>query len=175
MLEDKEGGFSREVVITTVRKRFESEAFKELLPSRRNKKPLHGDQAFVAGDGRGSGRQNNGSSGRQRQGHGCSSRGQGGSGLGRGGEKSGGGGRSESSGGGKRVCFQCKSEKHVVRQCPEQFCWGCEKKGNHVAVCKDVAETVMAVGGAPAKNGSSTSPEGKCLVSYGPGGVTICA
>ena len=52
MLEDKEGGFSREVVITTVRKCFESEAFKELLPSRRNKKPLHGDQAFVAGDGR---------------------------------------------------------------------------------------------------------------------------
>ena len=38
MLEDKEGGFSREVVMTTVRKRFESEAFKKLLPSRRNKK-----------------------------------------------------------------------------------------------------------------------------------------
>ena len=50
MLEDKEDGFSREVVMTTVRKRFESEAFKKLLPSRRNKKPLHGDQAFVADD-----------------------------------------------------------------------------------------------------------------------------
>ena len=55
-------------------------------------------------------------------------------------------------------------------------------------VYEDVAETVMAVGGAPTKNGSSTSPEaegeayttfgyeeGKCLVSYGPGGMTICA
>ena len=76
MLEDKDGGFSPEIVMTTVRKRFESEAFKNLLPSRRNKKPLHGDQAFVANDAQGSGRQN-GSPGKQRQGHGCSSNGRG--------------------------------------------------------------------------------------------------
>ena len=53
MLEDKESGFSREVVMTTVIKLFESGAFKKLLPSSRNKKPLHGDQAFVADDAQG--------------------------------------------------------------------------------------------------------------------------
>jgi len=37
MLEDKEAGFSRDVVMATLRKRFESETFKKMFPSHRTR------------------------------------------------------------------------------------------------------------------------------------------
>ena len=124
MLEEREDGFTGEAIVSSVKKRFDSFAYKQL----RRSKPKSGeDQAFaVTGGGK-----NHPGRGGSRHG----SRKPGGSQGGRGNSGSGGrvySGEGASSGSssaataksGGRTCWVCKSDQHYVRDCPKQICQG---------------------------------------------------
>ena len=144
MLEEREGEFSREAAVSTVRKRLDSSAYKQL----RRSKPKSGeDQAFAVtggGDnhpGRGGSRH-----GSRKPGGLQGGRGNGGLG-GRG--SSGGGASSGSSSAatakpGRRTCWVCKSDHHYVRDCPKQICQGCGEWGHYITKCKQMENAVMA-------------------------------
>ena len=146
MLEEGEDGFSRETVVSSVQKRFDSSAYKQL---RRSKPKSEKDQAFaVTGGGK-----NHPGRGGSRHG----SRKPGGSQGGRGNGDS--GGRGSSNGGassgsssaatakpGGRTCWVCKSDQHYVRDCPKQICQGCGEKGHYITKCGQMENAVMAVG-----------------------------
>ena len=175
MLKEREDGFSREAVVSSVQKRFDSFAYKQL---RRSKSKSGEDQAFaVTGGGenhpgRGGSRHDNRNPGGSQGG-----RGNGGSG-GRG--SSGGGASSSSSSAatakpGGRTCWVCKSDQHYVRDCPKQICQGCGERGHYITKCGQMENAVMAVDilGRTSKDDDSdveayTTLEiktGECLVS----------
>ena len=146
MLKERGDGLSREAVVSSVQKRFDSSAYKQL----RRSKPKSGeDQAFaVTGGGknhpgRGGSRHGSRKPGGSQGGHG-----NGGSG-GRG--ASGGGASSASSSAatakpGGRKCWVCKSDQHYVHDCPKQICQGCGEKGHYITKCENMENAVMAIG-----------------------------
>ena len=144
MLEEREDEFSRNAVVSSVQKRFESSAYKQL---RRSKPKSAEDQAFAATGGdknhprRGGSRHSSGKSGASQAGRGSS-----GSGRGRGNGDSGsegfsGGGASSGSSNastakpGGRTCWVYKSDQHYVRDCPKQISQGCSERGHHINKC----------------------------------------
>ena len=139
MLEEREEGFSREAVVSSVQKRFDSFAYKQL---RRSKSKSGEDQAF-AGTGGGKNHPGRGGSrhGNRKPGGSQGGRGNGGSG-GRG--SSGGGASSGSSSAATakpwgRTCWVCKSDQHYVRDCPKQICQGCGEKGHYTTKCGQIS------------------------------------
>ena len=141
MLEEREDGFSREAVVSSLQKRFELSAYKQL----RHSKPKSGeDQAFAVTGGdknhpgrcgsRHGSRTPGGSQGGRE--NGASGRGHGNGGSGGGGFSGGGGSSGSSSAAtaksGGRTCWVCKSNQHYVRDCPKQICQGCGEKGNYI-------------------------------------------
>ena len=157
MLEEREDGFSREAVVSSVQKRFDSFAYKQL----RRSKPKSGeDQAFAVTGG---GKNHSGRGGSR---HG--SRKPGGSQGGRGNGSLGGKGSSDeeaSSGSssaatakpGRRTWWVCKSDQHYVRDCPKQICQGCGERGHYITTCAQMENLVMAVDilGRTSKNDDS--------------------
>ena len=154
MLEEREGPISPEAVVSSVQKRFESSAYKQL---HRSKPKLEEDQAFVVtGGGKnhpgcGGSRHGSGKPGGSQGG-----RGNGGSGRDRGNGGSGGGGFSggvASSGSSSaatakpvgRACWVCKSDQHCVRDCPKQFCQGCGERGHYKTKCGKTENAVVVV------------------------------
>ena len=130
MLEESEDGFSREAVVSSVQKRFDSFAYKQL---RRSKSKSGEDQAFAVTGG---GKNHHGRGGSR---HGKPGGSQGGRGNGgSGGKGSSGGGASSGSSSaatakpGGRTCWVCKSDQHYVRDCPKQICQGCGEKGHYI-------------------------------------------
>ena len=134
MLEETEDGFSREAVVSSMQKRFESSAYKQL---RRSKLKSAKDQAFeVTGGGknhpgRGGSRHSNGKS------HGSQSgRGNSGSGGGRRNGDSGGGGFS-----GEGACSSSSSAStakpggRTCWVCNKQIYKGCGERGHHIVKC----------------------------------------
>ena len=175
MLEEREDVFSREVVVSSVQKRLESSAFKQL----RRSKPKSGeDQAFaVTGGGKNHPGRGGLRHGSKNPGVSQGGRGNGGSG---GRSFSGGGGSSVSSSaatakpGGRTRCV-CKSDQHYVCDCPKQICQGCGERGHYITKCRNMENAVMAVDilGRTPKDGDSdvdayTTLEiktGECLIS----------
>ena len=145
MLEEREDGFSREAVVSSVQKRFDSFAYKQL---RRSKSKSGEDQAFAVTGG-GKNRPGRGGSrpGSRKPGGSQGGRGNGGSG----GRASSGGGASSSSSSaatakpGGRTCWVCKSDQHYVRDCPKQICQGCGERGHYITKCGQMENAVMAV------------------------------
>ena len=139
MLEERGDGFSREAVVSSVQKRFESSAYKQLCHSKPNSAE---DQAFaVTGGGknhpgRDESRHGNGKSGGSQGGRGNGGSGRGGGGSG--GRGSSGGGASSGSSSaltakpGGRTCWVCKSDQYYVRDCPKQVCQGRGERGHHI-------------------------------------------
>ena len=154
MLEERECGSSREAVVPSVQKRFQSSAYKQL----RRSKPKSGeDQALAVTvgvknhPGRGGSRH-----GSRKPGGSQGGGGNGGSGRGRGNGGSGGGGFSgggASSGSSSaattksvgRTCWVCKGDQHYVRDCPKQSCQGCGERGHYITKCGKTENAVMAV------------------------------
>ena len=175
MLEEREEGFSREAVVSSVQKRFDSFAYKQL---RCNKSKSGEDQAFaVTGGGkihpgRGGSRHGNRKPGGSQGGRGNG--GPGGKGSSGGGASSGSSSAATAKPGG-RTCWVCKSDQHYVRDCPEQICQGCGEKGHYITKCGQMENAVMAVDilGRTSKDDDSdveayTTLEiktGECLVS----------
>ena len=175
MLEEREDESSSEAVVSSVQKRFDSFAYKQL----RRSKPKSGeDQAFaVTGGGNSQPRRGGSRHGNKKPGGSQSGRGNGGS-DGRG--SSGGGASSGSSSAatakpGGRTCWVCKSDQHYVSDCPKQTCQGCGEKGHYITKCGQMENAVMAVDilGKTSKDDASdveayTTLEiktGECLVS----------
>ena len=129
MLEEIEDGFSCEAVVSSVQKRFESSAYKQLP---RSKPKLAEDQAFaVTGrgnnhPGRGGSRHGSGKSGGSQGGRGNGGGGRGSGGLGGGGFSGGAANGGSSSAAtakpGGRTCWVNKSDQHYVRDCPKLIC-----------------------------------------------------
>ena len=145
MLEEREDGFSREAVVSSMQKRFDSSAYKQL---RRSKSTSGEDQAFViTGVGKnhpGRGGCRNGS---RKPGGSQGGRANGGSG-GRG--SSGGGASSGSSSAataksGGRTCWVCKSDQHYIRDCPKQIYQRCGERGHYIIKCGRMENAVMAI------------------------------
>ena len=175
MLEEREDGFSRETVVSSVQKRFDSFAYQQM---RRSKSKSGEDQAFaVTGGGK-----NHPGRGRSRHGNRKPGGSQGGRGNGgSGGRCSSGGGACNSSSSaatakpGGRTCWVCKSDQHYVRDCPKQICQGCRDRGHYTTKCGQMENAVMAVDilGRTSKDDDSdveayTTLEiktGECLVS----------
>ena len=134
MLEERENKLVCEAVVSSVQKRFESSAYKQL---RRSKPKSAEDQAFAVtgggknhpGRGSGRGRGNGGSSG-----VGFS-----------GGEASSGSSSASTAKPGGRTCCVYKSDQHYVRDCSKQICQGCGEKGHHITECGWTENTVMLV------------------------------
>ena len=62
----------------------------------------------------------------------------------------------------KRVCFCCKSEKHLTRYCPHQICQDCGNKGHHAADCEELFEDAVTTanetfGGSSQKKSTADS------------------
>ena len=145
MLEEREDGFSREAVVSSVQKRFDSFAYKQL----RRSKPKSGeDQAFaVTGGGksqpgRGGSRHGNIKPGGSQGGRG--NNGSGGKGS-SGGEASSGSSSAAAAKPGGRTCWVSKSDQHYARDCPKQICQGCGEKGHYITKCGQTEHAVMAV------------------------------
>ena len=144
MLKEREDGFSREAVVSSVQRRFESSAYKQL----RHSKPKSGeDQAFaVTGGGKNHPGRGGSRHGSRKPGRLQGGRVNSGSGRGRGNGGSGDGGF---SGGGTstegRMCWVCKSDQHYVRGCPKQICQGCGERGHHITKCGKMENAGMAV------------------------------
>ena len=154
MLEEKEGGFSREIVVASVQKQFEYSVYKQL---RRSKPKPAEIQAFVV-TGRGKNRRGRGGSRHSSKKPGGSQGGRrnGGSGRGHGNGGSDGGGFSgggASSGRssaatvnpGGRTCCVCKSDQYYVREYPKQIFQGCGEGGYLITKCGKTENAVMAV------------------------------
>ena len=145
MLEERKGGFSREAVVSSVQKRFDSSAYKQL---RRSKPKTGEDQAFtVTGGGKNHPGRDGSRHGSRKPGGSQGGRGNGGSG-GRG--CSGGGAGSGSSNAatakpGRRTCWVCKSDHHYVRDCPKQICQGCGERGHYITKCGQMEKAVVAI------------------------------
>ena len=145
MLEEREDGFSREAVVSSVQKRFDSFAYKQL----RRSKPKSGEhQAFaVTGGGKNHPGRVGSRHGRRKPGGSQGGRGNGGSG----GRSSSGGGASIGSSSpatakpGGRTCWVCKSDQHYVRDCPKQICQGCGERGRYITKCGNMKNARMAV------------------------------
>ena len=118
MLEEREDEFSREAVVSSVQKRFESSAYKQL----RRSKPKSGeDQALAVTVG---GKNHPGRGGSR---HGSRKPGGSQGGGSDGGGFSGGGASSGSCSAATtkpvgRTCWVCKSDQHYVRDCSKQSC-----------------------------------------------------
>ena len=154
MLEEREDGFSREDVVSSVQKRFDSSAYKQL----RRSKPESGEnQAFaVTGGGknhpgRGGSRHGSrkpggsqGGRGNGRNGRDCVNGGSGGKGSLGWGANSGSSSAATAKPGG-RTCWVCKSDQHYVRDCPKQICQGCGERGHYITKCGQMENAVMAV------------------------------
>ncbi|CAM9583550.1 unnamed protein product, partial [Sphacelaria rigidula] len=130
LLEDREGSLTREVVLTSTQKRFESTSLKQELA--RGKKSSPGDQALLAGGGTGK------PSGAHRKGKPGKSQGSG--------QKNGGSQSSSSSGSassdGKPAtgqllrCHVCdENTTHRARNCPKRYCGRCGQQGHTSSVC----------------------------------------
>ena len=145
MLEERKGGFSCDAVVSTVQKRFDSSAYKQL----RRSKPKSGkDQAFtVTGGGKNHPGRDGSRHGSRKPGRSQGGRGNGGSG-GRG--CSGGGASSGNSSAatakpGRRTCWVCKSDHHYFRDCSKQICQGCGERGHYITKCGQMENAVMAI------------------------------
>ena len=129
MLKEREHGFSREAVASSMQKRFDSSAYKQL----RRSKPKSGEDEAFAVIGAGKNHPGRGGSrhGSIKPGGSQSDRGNGGSGgIG----SSGGGASSDSSSTatarpGGTTYWVCKSDQHYVSDCPKQICQGCGERG----------------------------------------------
>ena len=139
--------------MATVRTRFESEAFKQLL----SKGGEH-DQAFLAtGQKQGSGRTMDWWNRRGRANGGeldhgrVSDR-----------KSSGGGGGTDDvvpERGRKTFCFKCK----IIRNCPKQYCQGCGVQGHYVTECRKLDDNaVMAMTGTGEEEESPIGSEAEC-------------
>ena len=144
MLEEREDGFSREAVVSSVQEPFDSSAYKQLSRS----KPKSGeDEAFaVTGGGKNHPGRGGSRHGSRKPGGSQGRRGNGGSG-GRG--SSGGGASSGSSSAaaakpGGRTCWVCKIDQHYVRDCLIQICQGCGERGHYISKCGQMENAVMA-------------------------------
>ena len=152
MLEERENGFFREAVVSSVQERFESSAYKQLP---RSKPESAGDQAFAVTGG---GKKHPGRGG-SRHGSGKSGGSQGGRGndsavaaAARAVEGPRGGGASSSSSSaattkpGGRACWVCKSDQHYVRDCTKRICQGCGERGHHITKCGKTENAVDMLG-----------------------------
>ena len=145
MLEEREDRFSREAIVSSVQKRLDSFAYKQL----RRSKPKSGeDQAFaVTGGGKSQPGRGGSRHGNKKPGGSQGGRGNGGSG----GKGSSGGGASSGSSSaatakpGGRTCWVSKSDQHYVRDCPKQMCQRCGEKGHYITKCGQMDNAVMAV------------------------------
>ena len=145
MLEEREDGFSREAVVSSVQERFDSSAYKQL----RRSKPKSGeDQAFaVTGGvknhpGRGGSRRGSRKPGGSQSGHGNG--GSGGRGSSGGGANSGSSSAATAKPGG-RACWVCKIDQHYVRDCPKQIYQGCGERGHYITKCGQMENAVIAI------------------------------
>ena len=142
MLEEREDGFSREAVLSSVQKRFDTSAYKQL----RRSKPKSGEDQAFAVTGVGKNHPGRGGSRHVSRKLGESQGGRGNGGLsGRG--SSGVGASSSSSSAstakpGRRTCWMCKSDQHYVRDCPKQICQGCGERGHYILKCKNMENAV---------------------------------
>ena len=145
MLEESEDGFSREAVVSSVQKRFDSFAYKQL----RRSKPKSGeDQAFaVIGWGKNHPGRDGPRHGSRKPGGSQGGRGNGGS-DGRGSSVGGASSRSSSPATakpGRRTCWVSKSNQHYVRDCPKPICQVCGVRGHYITKCGQMENAVMAV------------------------------
>ena len=154
MLEEREDGFSRKVVVTSVQKRFVSFAYKQL---RRSKSQSGEYQAFaVAGGGknhpgRGGSRhgsrkpvKSQGGGGNGSSGRGLRNGGSGGGGFTGGGASSGSSSAATAMPGG-RMCWVSKSDQHYACDGPKQICQGWGERGHYITKCGKMENTVMTV------------------------------
>ena len=150
MLEEREDGFSREAVVSSVQKRYESSAYKQL----RRSMPKSGEYQAFAVTGRGKNHPGRGGSRHGSRKPGGSQGGGSGRGRGNGGSGSrgfsGGGASSVSSSPatakpGGRTCWVCKSDQHYVRDCPTQICQGCGERGHYITKSGQMENAVMAI------------------------------
>ena len=141
-------------VVSSVQKRFEASAYKQL---RRSKPKSAKDQAFAVNGGgknypgHGGSRHSSGKSGGSQGGRGSS-------GSGRGRRNGGSGGRGFSGGGASRgsssasvaklrgrTCLVCKRGQHYVRECPKQISQGCGERGHYITKCGKTEDAGMAI------------------------------
>ena len=144
MLEAREDRFSHEAVVSSVQKRFESSAYKQL---HRNKTKPGEDEAFaVTGGGKNHPGRSGSCCGSRKPGGPQGGRGNGGSGKGpgNGGSSRGGfSGEGASSGSssaaaanpGGRTRWVCESNQHYVRDCPKQIYQGCGERDHYITKC----------------------------------------
>ena len=144
MLEEREDGFSREAVVSSVQKRFDSSAYEKL----RRSKPKPGeDQAFtVTGEGKNHPGRGGSRHGSRKPGGSQGGRGNGGSGGRRstGEEASSGSSSAATAKPEGRTCWVWKSDQHYVRDCPKQTCQGYGERGHYITKCGQMENAGMA-------------------------------
>ena len=145
MLEEKEDGFSREAVVSSVQKWFQSSAYRQL----RRSKPKSGEDRAFAVTGGGKNHPGRGGSrhGSRKPGGSQGGRGSGGSGGGgfSGGETSSGSSSAASAKPGGRTCWVCKSDQHYVRDYLKQIWQGCGERGHYRTKCGQMENAVMVI------------------------------
>ena len=154
MLEEREDRFSNQAVVSSVQKRFDSSAYKQLCRS----KPKSGEDQACAVTGGGKNHPGRGGSrhGSRKPGGLQGDRANGGSGRGRGNGSSGGGGfsvggASSSSNSattakpGGRTCWVCKRDQHYVRDCPKQICQGCGERVHYITKSGQMENALTAI------------------------------